>query len=114
MERAIHIAPVRSSARGSVWAGRVHTMARPCAPPSAMAVHCVRWTRSAEVQRGPSRPALGNVSSWQGWLYVAVVIDVFAERIVMWRMTFSMRLDFVLVVLEQALCVPSSPITTAG
>ena len=33
------------------------------------------------------------VSSWQGWLYVAFVIDVFARRIVGWRVSSSMRTD---------------------
>jgi putative transposase len=43
------------------------------------------------------------VSTWQGWLYVAFVIDVFARRIVGWRASRSMRTDFVLDALEQAL-----------
>ena len=43
------------------------------------------------------------VSTWQGWLYVAFVIDVFARRIVGWRVNSSMRTDFVLDALEQAL-----------
>ena len=43
------------------------------------------------------------VSTWQGWLYVAFVIDVFARRIVGWRVSRSMRSDFVLDALEQAL-----------
>jgi len=43
------------------------------------------------------------VSTWQGWLYVAFVIDVFARRIVGWRVSRSMRTDFVLDALEQAL-----------
>jgi len=43
------------------------------------------------------------VSTWQGWLYVAFVIDVFARRIVGWRVSGSMRTDFVLDALEQAL-----------
>jgi transposase InsO family protein len=43
------------------------------------------------------------VSTWQGWLYVAFVIDVFARRIVGWRVSRSMRKDFVLDALEQAL-----------
>ena len=43
------------------------------------------------------------VSTWQGWQYVAFVIDVFARRIVGWRMSSSMRTDFVLDALEQAL-----------
>ena len=43
------------------------------------------------------------VSTWQGWLYVAFVIDVFARRIVGWRVSSSMTTDFVLDALEQAL-----------
>jgi len=43
------------------------------------------------------------VSTWQGWLYVAFVIDVFARRIVGWRVSTSMCTDFVLDALEQAL-----------
>jgi transposase InsO family protein len=46
---------------------------------------------------------LTYVSTWQGWLYVAFVIDVFARRIVGWRVSDSMRTDFVLDALEQAL-----------
>ena len=43
------------------------------------------------------------VSTWQGWQYVAFVIDVFARRIVGWRVSNSMHTDFVLDALEQAL-----------
>lgn len=43
------------------------------------------------------------VSTWQGWLYVAFVIDVFARRIVGWRVSSTMRTVFVLDALEQAL-----------
>jgi putative transposase len=43
------------------------------------------------------------VATWQRWLYVAFVIDVFARRIVGWRVSSSMRTDFVLDALEQAL-----------
>ena len=43
------------------------------------------------------------VSTWQGWLFVAFVIDVYARRIVGWRVSHSMRTDFVLDALEQAL-----------
>ena len=42
------------------------------------------------------------VSTWQGWLYVTFVIDVYARRIVGWRVS-SMHTDFVLDALEQAL-----------
>ena len=43
------------------------------------------------------------VSTWQGWLYVAFVVDVFARRIVGWRVSTTMITDFVLDALEQAL-----------
>lgn len=43
------------------------------------------------------------VSTWQGWLYVAFIIDVFARRIVGWRVSRTMATDFVLDALEQAL-----------
>ena len=43
------------------------------------------------------------VSTWQGWQYVAFVIYVYARRIVGWRVSSSMRTDFVLDALEQAL-----------
>ncbi len=42
------------------------------------------------------------VSTWQGWLYVAFVIDAYAKRIVGWRASSSMTTDFVLDALEQA------------
>lgn len=34
-----------------------------------------------------------HVSTWQGWLYVAFVIDVYARRIVGWRMRHSRHGD---------------------
>lgn len=43
------------------------------------------------------------VSTWQGWLYVAFVVDVFARTIVGWRVSRSMSTDSVLDALEQAL-----------
>jgi putative transposase len=43
------------------------------------------------------------VSTWQGFVYVAFVIDVFARRIVGWRVSRSMQTDCVLDALEQAL-----------
>src|SRR5271167_1043768 len=44
------------------------------------------------------------VATWQGFVYVAFVIDAFARRIVGWRVSRSARADFVLDALEQALC----------
>ena len=43
------------------------------------------------------------VATWRGFVYVAFVIDVFARRIVGWRVSTSLRTDFVLNALEQAI-----------
>ncbi|EPF0365243.1 IS3 family transposase [Escherichia coli] len=43
------------------------------------------------------------VSTWQGFVYVAFIIDVFAGYIVGWRVSSAMETTFVLDALEQAL-----------
>jgi transposase InsO family protein len=43
------------------------------------------------------------VATWGGFVYAAFVIDVFARRIVGWRVSASLRTDFVLDALEQAI-----------
>ena len=43
------------------------------------------------------------VATWQGFVYVAFVIDVFARRIVGWRASRTAHASFVLDALEQAL-----------
>jgi transposase InsO family protein len=43
------------------------------------------------------------VSTWQGFVYVAFVIDAYARRIVGWRVSRSAETGFVLDALEQAL-----------
>jgi len=60
--------------------------------------------RQFEVDR-PNRLWVADftyVSTWQGWLYVAFVIDAYSKRIVGWRASSSMTTDFVLDALEQA------------
>ena len=44
------------------------------------------------------------VSSWQGMVYVAFIIDVFARKIVGWRVSTSMTTGFVSDALNQAIC----------
>jgi len=44
------------------------------------------------------------VSTWAGMVYVAFIIDVFARRIVGWRVSTSMTTSFVLDALNQAIC----------
>ena len=42
------------------------------------------------------------VRTWEGWLYVAVVIDLFSRRVVGWSMQSHMRTDIVLSALTMA------------
>jgi transposase InsO family protein len=46
---------------------------------------------------------LTYVATWRGFVYVAFVIDVFARRIVGWRVSSSLHTDVVLDALEQAI-----------
>jgi putative transposase len=63
----------------------------------------VNWMFKAELPNQLWVSDFTYVSTWQGWLYVAFVIDVYARRIVGWRVGSSMQTDFVLDALEQAL-----------
>jgi putative transposase len=47
---------------------------------------------------------LTYVATWQGFVYVAFVIDIYSRRIVGWRVSSSLRSDLALDALEQALC----------
>jgi len=54
----------------------------------------------------PNQPWVSDftyISNWQGWLYVAFVMDVFVRSIVGWRVSSSMATDFVLEALGKAL-----------
>ena len=64
-----------------------------------------RVNRQFRAER-PNQPWVADftyVSTWQGWVYVAFVVDVFSRRIVGWRQSSSMHTEFVLDALEQAL-----------
>ena len=53
------------------------------------------------------------VATWSGFVYTAFVIDVFARRIIGWRVARSMRTELVLGALEQAIwsrCPPKGVI----
>ncbi len=55
---------------------------------------------------------LTYVATWRGFVYVAFVIDVFARRIVGWRVAASLATDIVLDALEQAIYDRCDPTTT--
>jgi putative transposase len=80
------------------------------------------WTTTTQADTAAARPAdLVNrefratrpnqlwvsdftyIATWAGFVYVAFVIDVFARRIVGWRVSSSLRTDFVLDALDQAI-----------
>lgn len=89
---------MRGVVRGKVVRTTIGNTATPCP--------LDRVNRQFKTQRpnqlwGPSD--FTYVSTWQGFVYVAFVIDVFARRIVGWRVSCSMKTDFVLDTLEQAL-----------
>ena len=87
--------------RGAIRGKRVRTMI----PDATVARPQDRVNRQFTADR-PNQLWVSDftyVSTWQGWLYVAFVIDVFARRIVGWRVSSSMTTDFVLDALEQAL-----------
>ena len=46
---------------------------------------------------------LTYVATWRGFVYAAFVIDVFARRLVGWRVSASLRTDLALDALEQAI-----------
>ena len=88
----------------------------------AGAVRGRAWITTTQAHEGADRPAdrverqfvatrpnqlwvsdFTYVATWQGFVYVAFVIDVFARRIVGWRVANSLRTDFVLDALEQAI-----------
>ena len=78
------------------------------------------WTTTTQPDAAAARPAdlvdrhfvatrptqlwVSDFVTWAGFVYVASVIDVFARRIVGCRVSSSLRADFVLDALEQAIC----------
>ncbi|GJI86846.1 transposase [Rugamonas sp. R1(2021)] len=97
VERWMRRAGLRGVMRGKIVKTTVANAAAPCP--------LDRVHRQFKAQR-PNQLWVSDftyVSTWQGFVYVAFVIDVFARHIVGWRVSSSMRTDFVLDALEQAL-----------
>jgi len=78
---------------------------RTTVPDPAAACPLDRVTRQFKAER-PNRLWVADFTygaTWSGFVYAAFVIDVFARRIVGWRVSRQARADFVLDALEQAL-----------
>ncbi len=97
VERLMRRLGIRGAVRGKVVRTTVADPATPCP--------LDRVNRRFTAQR-PNQLWVADftyVSTWQGFVYVAFIVDVFARYLVGWRVSRSMRTDFVLDALEQAL-----------
>jgi len=84
--------------RGRAWVTTTHSEPAAARPPDLVVRH---FTATRPNQLWVSD--FTYVATWQGVVYVAFVIDVFARRIVGWRVSSSLVTDFVLDALEQAI-----------
>lgn len=97
VERLMRRAGLRGAIRGKVVRTTISNSAAPCP--------LDRVNRQFRADR-PDQLWVSDftyVPTWQGMIYVAFVTDVFARRIVGWRVSSSMHTEFVLDALEQAL-----------
>jgi putative transposase len=98
VERLMREMGLRGTSRGRAW--KITTHADPAsAPPADLVVRQFTATRPNQLWVAD----FTYVATWRGFVYVAFVIDVFARRIVGWRVSASLATDFVLDALEQAI-----------
>ena len=99
VERLMAQMGLRGAMRGRAWITTTH------AAPTVD--HRPDLVDRAFTATGPNQLWVSDftyVATWRGFVYVAFVIDVFARRIVGRRVSASLRTDFVLDALEQAIC----------
>ena len=98
VERLMRGMGLRGAVRGRAW--KVTTTSDPAATrPSDLVERRFSATRPNQLWVAD----FTYVATWRGFVYVAFVIDVFARRIVGWRVSASLRTNFVLDALEQAI-----------
>ena len=98
VERLMRQLGLRGAVRGRAWV--ITTRAEDTAPrPSDLVDRHFVATRPNQLWVSD----FTYVATWRGFVYVAFVIDVFARCIVGWRVSSSLRTDFVLDALEQAI-----------
>ena len=97
VERLTRIMGLRGAVRGKTVRTTVHDPAQPCP----------RDKVNRQFQApAPNRLWVSDftyVATWQGFVYVAFVIDTYARKIVGWRVSSSATAGFVLDALEQAI-----------
>jgi putative transposase len=97
VERLMRTMGLQGAVRGTPVRTTISDKATPCPLD-----HVKRQFRAP----GPNRLWVSDftyVATWQGFVYVAFVIDTFARRIVGWRVSRTAHAGFVLDALEQAL-----------
>ena len=98
VERLMHAMGLRGVSRGRAWA--ITTRADAAADrPADLVDRQFAATRPNQLWVAD----FTYVATWRGVVYVAFVVDVFARRIVGWRVSASLATDFVLDALEQAI-----------
>jgi putative transposase len=98
VERLMREMGLRGAVRGRAWT--ITTQTDPAAArPADLVVRQFTATRPNQLWVAD----FTYVATWRGFVYVAFVIDVFARRIVGWRVSASLATDFVLDALEQAI-----------
>jgi transposase InsO family protein len=98
VERLMRAMGLRGVSRGRAW--NITTHADPAgARPSDLVDRQFTATRPNQLWVAD----FTYVATWRGFVYVAFVIDVFARRIVGWRVSASLATDVVLDALEQAI-----------
>src|SRR5215813_1670707 len=59
------------------------------------------------------RPTHPYVRTWEGWLYLATVLDVFSRRVIGWALTDHLRASLVCAALRMAVATRGGPVTGA-
>jgi transposase InsO family protein len=78
------------------------------APPSPTPRHRGRrtWSAGASQPIGPDQLWLADITYvriWEGWVYVAFVLDAYSRRVVGWQLADHLRTDLPLDALETAM-----------
>jgi len=98
VERLMRAMGLQGAVRGRAWVTTTQSDAS-AQRPADLVDRCFTATRPNQLWVSD----FTYVATWRGFVYVAFVIDVFARRIVGWRVSSSLRTDFVLDALEQAI-----------
>ena len=98
VERVMRRMGLRGASRGRAWV-RTTRAAVAAARPVDLVARRFPATRPNQLWVAD----FTDVATWRGFVYVAFVVDVFARRIVGWRVSASLATDFVLDALEQAI-----------